>query len=410
MRAEGGGQRDRVARDGMTPSPRSERHRRHPDGCLSEGLVGSVTVRAPQPAPVDARTGHHEDTEHEDMTDAPQPIEALSAMGIAAAMDALGEPRYRARQVVRWLYARGATSFDEMTDLPVALRERLAATFIVRGAVIETSQTSSDGTRKYLVRFGDGTAVETVGLPEEGRLTVCFSTQAGCAMGCTFCATGRGGFSRDLLPGEIAGQVLLVGRDFGRRVTNAVAMGQGEPFANYDAVLAALRLLNSPDALGIGARHLTVSTCGLLAQLRRFATEPEQFTLAVSLHSAVQTTRDRLMPGVRGVGVGALRQSLIEYASATGRRPSLEYTLVAGVNDTDAELEALVEFCRGLLVHVNLIPVNPGGGSFSRSSADRARRFRDRLVATGTEATIRVERGADIDAACGQLRQRVGDA
>ena len=345
------------------------------------------------------------------MTDAPQPIEALTSTGIAAAMDALGEPRYRARQVVRWLYARGAASFDEMTDLPVALRERLATRFIVRGAVIEASQTSSDGTRKYLVRFGDGTAVETVGLPDEGRLTVCFSTQAGCAMGCTFCATGRGGFSRDLLPGEIARQVLLVARDFGRRVTNAVAMGQGEPFANYDAVLGALRLLNSPDALGIGARHLTVSTCGLLAQLRRFATEPEQFTLAVSLHSAVQTTRDRLMPGLRGVGVGALRQSLIEYASETGRRPSLEYTLIAGVNDSDAELESLVEFCRGMLVHVNLIAVNPaGGGSFSRSSADRARRFRDRLVATGTEATIRVERGGDIDAACGQLRQRVGDA
>jgi 23S rRNA (adenine2503-C2)-methyltransferase len=170
-------------------------------------------------------------------------------------------------------------------------------------------------------------------------------------------------------------------------------------------------LLNSPDALGIGARHLTVSTCGLLTQLRRFALEPEQFTLAVSLHSAVQATRDRLMPGVRGVGVDALREALIDYASATGRRPSLEYTLIAGVNDTDAELEALVEFCRAMLVHVNLIPVNPaGGGAFSRSSADRARRFRDRLVATGTEATIRAERGADIDAACGQLRQRVEDA
>jgi 23S rRNA (adenine2503-C2)-methyltransferase len=298
-----------------------------------------------------------------------------------------------------------------MSDLPSALREQLADRFDFGSAEVVRRQESVDGTRKYLVRFDDGVSVETVGLPEGDRLTVCFSTQAGCAMGCAFCATGRSGLTRDLTPGEMVRQLAIVADDFGRRVTNAVAMGQGEPFAVYGRTLAALRFMNSADGLGIGARHLTVSTCGLLAGIRRFATEPEQFTLAVSLHSAVQPTRDRLMPGVRGVAVGTLRVTIDDYAVATGRRPTLEYALVAEINDTDAELRALVEFCRGMLVHVNLIPVNPvEGAGLARATAERARAFRDALKASGTEASIRVERGADIDAACGQLRQQEDSA
>jgi 23S rRNA (adenine2503-C2)-methyltransferase len=229
-------------------------------------------------------------------------------------------------------------------------------------------------------------------------------------MGCTFCATGRSGFVRDLSPGEMVRQVMLVAHDFGHRVTNAVAMGQGEPFANYDAVLGALRFMNADDGLGIGARHITVSTCGLLAGIRRFSEEPEQFTLAVSLHSAVGATRRRLMPGVRGVSLTALRHAIIEYADATGRRPTLEYALIDAVTDTPAELEALVAFARGLLVHVNLIPVNQvAGAELQRAAATRARAFAETLAAVGVEASIRAERGADIDAACGQLRQRVED-
>jgi 23S rRNA (adenine2503-C2)-methyltransferase len=229
-------------------------------------------------------------------------------------------------------------------------------------------------------------------------------------MGCTFCATGRSGFVRDLNAGEMVRQVMLVARDFGRRVTNAVAMGQGEPFANYEAVLGALRFMNADDGLGIGARHLTVSTCGLLAGIRRFSAEPEQFTLAVSLHSAVGATRGKLMPGVRGISLTSLRHAIIDYAQTTGRRPTLEYALIAGVNDTPAELEALVAFARGLLVHVNLIPVNPVEGTgLKRAETARARAFADTLAAVGVEATIRTERGADIDAACGQLRQRAED-
>jgi 23S rRNA (adenine2503-C2)-methyltransferase len=334
-------------------------------------------------------------------------IIALDRPGLDAEFADLGQPAFRTTQVVRWLYERGVRSFADMTDLPAGLRERLAERFTVGSASVVRRQDSGDGTRKYLVRFSDGVSVETVGLPEGDRLTVCFSTQAGCAMGCTFCATGRSGLTRDLNVGEMVEQVMLVAADFGRRVTNAVAMGQGEPFAVYDSTLGALRFMNSPDALGIGARHLTVSTCGLLAGIRRFAGEPEQFTLAVSLHSAVQETRDRLMPGVRGMPLTALREAIVAYATNTGRRPTLEYALAAAVNDTAAELDALVEFCRGALVHVNLIPINTvSGAGLERSTADRARAFRDALKATGTEASIRVERGADIDAACGQLRQR----
>jgi 23S rRNA (adenine2503-C2)-methyltransferase len=334
-------------------------------------------------------------------------ITRLDLAGLREALADLGEPSYRTRQLVRWLYARDARSFDEMTDLPSPLREALASRFDLGSAEILERRESRDGTRKYLVGFGDGTMVETVGLPEGERLTVCFSTQAGCAMGCVFCATGASGLSRSLTPGEMVRQVAVVASDFTRRVTNAVAMGQGEPFANYDATLAALRFLNSPDGLGIGARHITVSTCGIVAGVRRFASEPEQFTLAISLHSAVQATRDSLMPGVRGTSLGALRDAIAAYSDSTGRRPTLEYALADGVNDTEAELSALIGFCAGLDAHVNLIPVNPvAGAGVSRSDASRARRFRDALMRAGTEASIRVERGADIEAACGQLRQR----
>jgi 23S rRNA (adenine2503-C2)-methyltransferase len=337
-------------------------------------------------------------------------IGTLDREGIAALIAELGQATYRTRQIVRWLYARGVTRFEDMSDLPAELRESLAASFFIGAATTVVRQESADGTRKYLVRMPDGVTVETVGLPDGDRLTVCFSTQAGCAMGCAFCATGRAGFVRDLNAGEMVRQVMLVASDFGRRVTNAVAMGQGEPFANYDAVLGALRFMNADDGLGIGARHITVSTCGLLPGIRRFATEPEQFTLAVSLHSAVAATRRRLMPGVRGTSLTALRQSIAQYAEVTGRRPTLEYALIDGVNDTAAELEALVAFARGLLIHVNLIPVNPVEGTGLRRAAEsRARAFAETLGAVGVEATIRVERGADIDAACGQLRQHQDD-
>lgn len=334
-------------------------------------------------------------------------IKALDMAGIDALVRELGQPGFRARQLVRWLYGRGAAGFDEMTDLPTDLRVRLADRLALPFPETMASQTSVDGTRKYLLRLADGATVETVGLPAGDRLTVCFSTQAGCAMGCSFCATGQGGLTRDLGPGEMIDQLAVVAKDFGTRVTNAVAMGQGEPFANYDSTIAALRFMNSPDGLGIGARHITVSTCGLIAGVDRFADEPEQFTLAVSLHSAVQSTRDRMMPGVRTQTLPRLRESLASYASKTGRRPSVEFALVAGVNDSDAELQALIEFCRGMLIHVNLIPINTVTESgYLRPDDEVVRGFERRIAGAGIEVSVRTERGADIDAACGQLRQR----
>jgi len=294
-----------------------------------------------------------------------------------------------------------------MTDLPAGLRDTLAARLALPVPEILKRQESTDGTRKYLVGLAGGATVEVVGLPSGDRLTVCFSTQAGCAMGCTFCATGVGGLSRDLGPGEMVDQVSLVAHDFGRRATNAVAMGQGEPFANYDATLGGLRFMNAESGLGIGARHLTVSTCGLVTGISRLAQEPEQFTLAVSLHSAIQETRDRLMPGVRALSLPVLREALIDYADKTRRRPSLEYALIGGVNDGPAELRALVAFSRGMLIHVNLIAINPVAESgFDRAPAERLAAFEHSLRDAGVEVSMRAERGSDIDAACGQLRQR----
>jgi 23S rRNA (adenine2503-C2)-methyltransferase len=329
--------------------------------------------------------------------------------GLAQLLEELGQPRYRADQIVAWLYQRGVSSYDDMTDLPLELRERLSERLpLVRPEIVHTEVSALDATRKHLIRFADGIEVETVSLPSADRLTVCFSTQAGCGMGCEFCATGEGGLVRSLGAGEIAEQVRLAALHVGVRASNAVAMGQGEPFANYSSLMEGLRLLNAEDGLGIGARHITVSTCGLIPGIERFSREPEQFTLAVSLHSAIQDTRDRLMPGVKEMPLDALRGSLIEYVRSTGRRFSFEYALIAGVNDTQAEMEALAVYASGLLCHVNLIPANPvPGSSLSRSQRERVRAFARTLAAADVAVSVREERGADIDAACGQLKQRM---
>ena len=274
-------------------------------------------------------------------------IKSLSASQLESLLvEELAQPNFRLKQVEQWLWQKGASSFDDMTNISKDLRAKLAEHCSLSVPTIDTKQVSLDGTRKYLMRFADGVAVESVGIPSSDgtRLTVCFSTQAGCAMGCTFCATGWGGFTRNLHAGEMFDQVRLVGEDFGTRVTNVVAMGQGEPFANYEQTLSALRHMNSSLGLGIGARHITVSTCGLIKGIERFADEPEQFTLAISLHSAVQSTRDKIMPGVAGQPLEQLREALVNYSAKTGRRPTFEYALMDQVNDTDEHLEALVDY------------------------------------------------------------------
>lgn len=334
-------------------------------------------------------------------------IATLDTEGITRALAELGQPAYRAKQVLSWLYGRVVPDFEAMTDLPARLRTELAEQWTLALPELADVQHSADGTRKYLWQLADGAMVESVGIPTEDRLTVCFSTQAGCAMGCTFCATGRGGFVRDLVPGELVWQVALVGRDFGQRVSNAVAMGQGEPFNNYDATLGGLRLMNHPSGQGIGARHLTISTCGVIPGIQQVSREPEQFTLAVSLHSAVQETRDALMPGVRRWPLKRLREVLIDYTDFTGRRPTLEYAVIEGTNDTPAETAALVAFARGWMSHVNLIPVNPVAGSrATRPSHTRVLAVAAALRDAGVETSVRTERGTDIDAACGQLTQK----
>lgn len=334
-------------------------------------------------------------------------LRSLSHEELLTLVTELGWPSFRAKQVEDWLWKHHVSSFDEMTNVPAALRKQLTERGTLGGVSEVARQVSNDGSRKYLVEYADGTRAECVGMPTRNRLAVCVSTQAGCRMGCVFCATGMGGFSRSLTATEMFDQVTHVADDFQTRVSSVVMMGQGEPFNNYDNVLAALRMLNSPNGAGIGARHLTVSTCGIVPMIRRFAKEPEQFTLAVSLHSAVQATRNLLMPGVRKYSLGRLHEVMEEYVEKTGRRPTYEYALIGGVNDNANELDALCDFTRGTLAHVNLIQLNDLEGSkLKPSTTEKAELFVRALASVGVEATIRNSRGADIDAACGQLSQK----
>lgn len=319
----------------------------------------------------------------------------------------LGQPAFRAKQLNEWIHDKNVCSFDEMTNLPAALREKLSERFSFNVPVELVKQVSKDGSRKYLLQFSDGVSVETVGMPNRNKLAVCISSQAGCAMGCAFCATGLAGLSRSLTAQEMVDQVLHVARDFGERVTSVVFMGQGEPFANFDATVQALRILNNPDGLAIGARHLTVSTCGVIPGIRRFAELPEQFTLAISLHSAIQGTRNQLMPGVKKYTLLRLHEAIQLYVEKTGRRPTYEFAMIDGINDTNPEMQALVDFCAGTLCHVNLIQLNNIPDSpFRPSPIEKVESLQRRLTMHGVETTIRNSRGSDIDAACGQLKQR----
>lgn len=332
-------------------------------------------------------------------------IEAYSYEGICELMEEWGQPRFRAKQLVQWLYQKGVDSYDEMSNLPASLKERLNEEAPLERASVVDKQVSEDGTRKYIVRFSDGASAEMVAIPSQDRLTVCFSTQVGCAMGCIFCATGKEGFTRNLLPGEMLDQIIIAQKDMGARVTNLVGMGQGEPFLNYDNVLAAMRLANSPDGLNIGARKITLSTCGILSGIRKFAGEPEQFTMAISLHSAIQKSRDVLMPSMVHQTLKDLKQDILAYQKESGRRVTYEYAMIDGLNDDDEHLGALIDFCRGTICHVNLIPINEIEGSvFEPSTEATVNRFLKELEKRGIEATLRNSRGADIAGACGQLK------
>ncbi len=348
------------------------------------------------------------DTDNTQNTTGMRDLKTLTKGELMQLMEELGQPGFRVKQVEDWIWNKNASSFDDMTNLPKSLRTELAGKLTLGGVEEVARQVSEDGSRKYLLRLPDGATVECVGMPSGKKLAVCVSSQAGCAMGCAFCATGGAGFTRSLTAAEIYDQVMHVRDDFDTRVTSVVFMGQGEPFMNYDNTLAALRKLNDPEQGGIGARHLTVSTCGVIPMIRKFSREPEQFTLAVSLHSAVQKTRNMLMPGVKKYSLLNLYTVMGEYVDRTGRRPTYEYALIGGVNDTHEEMAALCDFCRDTLAHVNLIQLNEVPGSKLQPSTERrAQDFQNALARVGVEATIRNSRGADIDAACGQLKQRL---
>ena len=331
-------------------------------------------------------------------------IRDLSFEELRAVLAEDNEPAYRAEQVFAWLYRRGASSFAEFTDLPRPLRDRLAARFSLRPLEAAEVRRSADGTTKTLFRLSDGWNIETVFIPSGARRTICLSTQAGCKFSCAFCASGRGGFHRHLRPGEILGQVLHFrsGPDAGW--TNLVFMGMGEPLDNLDNVERVLRVLNDPRGCGFAARRMTVSTCGLVPGIERFARIDLQINLSISLHAADDETRNRLMPVNRRYPLAELISACEDYLAAGGRKITFEYVLLKGVNDRPADAERLARLARRLGAKVNLIAFSPVAGlPFERPDPEAVAAFAGRLRNKGIAVTVRSSKGSDIQAACGQL-------
>ncbi len=342
---------------------------------------------------------------------APVNLYDLSLPELTARLAEWGQPAFRARQVWEWLYRHFAAAPAEMTSLPGALRQRLAAETTLSIGDIVLRQHSRDGqTTKVLFRMHDGQFIETVLMAYEKRRTLCISTQAGCAMGCVFCATGQMGFMRHLNVAEIVGQVIYFARELaarGEHVTNIVMMGMGEPLHNYDNTLAAVDRLTDPAGLNLGARKITISTVGLVPAIRRYADEQRQTKLAISLHAADDEERGRLLPVNRRWPIAVLMDACRYYVEKTGRRLTFEWALIAGENDTEEQAHKLGRLLQGLLAHVNLIPLNPTAGYGGLpSSPERVDRFQRVLAEYGVGSTVRVRRGIDIQAGCGQLRDR----
>ena len=319
----------------------------------------------------------------------------------------LGEPKFRAKQVFQWLYKDGGvTEWDQMTNVPKALREKLAAQASL-GILkkLQVQQSRLDGTRKYLFELEDGNCIESVFMKYKYGNSICVSSQAGCRMGCKFCASGMDGLVRDLTPGEIIDQLLAAERDTGERINHVVVMGTGEPFDNYENLSTFIRLLHDPAGLNLSLRNITVSTCGLVPGIRQFAEDFPQVNLAISLHAPNDEIRGRTMPVSKAYPMPELLQACREYAEKTGRRVTFEYTLIKGVNDQPEHAAELVQRLKGMLCHVNLIPLNIVEESgFDTTAKKDAVNFQSMLEARGIPATIRRELGDDIDGACGQLR------
>ena len=331
-------------------------------------------------------------------------IKSMTPEELAVWLKEQGEPAFRARQVFKWLY-RGAASFEEMTDLSKALRRRLEETARLTPPEAARKQVSQqDGTIKYLWRLTDGNCVESVLMRYQHGNTVCVSCQVGCRMGCAFCASTIAGKVRDLTPAEMIDQVLWTQIDSGAPISNIVLMGIGEPLDNFDTVLRFLTLVNHPDGLNIGMRHISLSTCGLTEQIDKLAQCELQLTLSVSLHAPDDETRSKIMPVNRGIGVEKLVEVCSRYFERTGRRVSYEYAMIDGVNDADWQADLLAKRLWGVPAHVNLIPLNEVEESPLKPSR-RVAAFQKRLEGHGVTVTVRRKLGGDIDASCGQLRR-----
>ena len=319
----------------------------------------------------------------------------------------LEEKPFRAEQIFKWLFVDKLKSFDEMTNLSLNLREKLKQNYDICNFEIVRKLESKDGTKKYLFGLSDGNAIESVLMEYHFGKTVCVSSQIGCKMGCKFCASTGIPFVRNLTSGEIVEQILAIEQDIGNKISNVVFMGIGEPFDNYDNVINAIKILNNQKGLNIGARHISISTSGVVPKIYRFADEKVQCTLSISLHSANNKTRSSMMPINNAYNIQELIKACKYYIEKTNKRISFEYALAKDNNDNQKDADELVELLQGMLCHVNLIPINKiENGKYIKSSNENIIKFRDYLNSKGITATIRRELGSDIEAACGQLRRK----
>lgn len=328
---------------------------------------------------------------------------------LEAALKELGEPKYRAKQVFQWL-SRGVRDFDEMTNLSKPLREKLKAGFrLYKPKVLSKQVSELDGTIKYLWELYDGNSVETVVMSYKHGNTVCISSQVGCRQGCAFCASTIGGLVRCLEPSEMLDEVLYSQLDSGKPISNIVLMGIGEPLDNFDNVMRFLELVNHPEGMNIGMRHISLSTCGIVERFDELAEKDFQLTLSVSLHAPDDETRTKLMPANRGRGVEQLMAACKRYYDATGRRISFEYAMIDGVNDTEYHARLLAGYAKSLSAHVNLIPLNhvEERQQFRPSTPGHMKAFMKILMDSGVNVTVRRKLGGDVDASCGQLRRRI---
>ncbi|MBR3307359.1 MAG: 23S rRNA (adenine(2503)-C(2))-methyltransferase RlmN [Lachnospiraceae bacterium] len=335
-------------------------------------------------------------------------LRSLTEAELKEELKSMGEPAYRASQLFRWLHVELAEDPSDMTNLPKALREKLAQEYVISSCGIRDKQCSKlDGTVKYLFEMPDGDLCEAVRMSYHHGISVCISSQIGCRMGCSFCASTLAGLKRSLTAGEMLSEVYAVTKDGGERVSNLVIMGMGEPLDNYDNVVRFIRLLSDDKGYDLGIRGITLSTCGLVPGIRALAEEGLGITLALSLHAATDEKRQEIMPVAKSYSLAELMEACDFYFDKTGRRISFEYALIKGSNDGDEDVRALARLAAPRKVHVNLIPVNPvTERGHKRPERAAVESFRERLEKLGVNATIRRELGSDIDGACGQLRQR----